>query len=223
MAVSFKTLRDQARARADMTDSGFVTEDELKLYVNSSMKELYDILVTQYQDQYIKKVAITLAPGQEQISLPADFYKLRGIDYQVTSDYAIDLRQFNFKDRNKQNALRFYNGFIVPDIQYKVLGSNVQFISGANYTGGGWSGALWYVPLAADLQLDTDTFDAINGYEEYIILDVAIKMLQKEESDVTTLVVLKQAMLKRIEGAAANRDAAEPQKIADVMSRWQKY
>ena len=46
---------------------------------------------------------------------------------------------------------------------------------------------LWYHPVAVTLTLAQDTYDDINGYVEYIIIDAANKMLQKEESDVSVL------------------------------------
>ena len=63
---------------------------------------------------------------------------------------------------------------------------------------------------------DTLTADGVSGWLEYVITDAAIKALQKEESDTTTLQFQKQALIKRIEAAAENRDAGSPATIADV-------
>jgi uncharacterized protein YdcH (DUF465 family) len=53
------------------------------------------------------------------------------------------------------------------------------------------------------------------GYEEYVVVDAAIKCLQKEESDVQMLMVQKQQLKERIENAASNRDQGEPTAITD--------
>ena len=56
----------------------------------------------------------------------------------------------------------------------------------------------------------------VSGYEEYVVIDAAIKCLQKEESDVQVLLVQKQQQLQRIEQAAGKRDAGESYAITDV-------
>ena len=63
---------------------------------------------------------------------------------------------------------------------------------------------------------DTLTADGVSGWLEYVVTDAAIKALQKEESDTTTLQFQKQALIKRVESAAENRDAGSPATIADV-------
>jgi hypothetical protein len=63
---------------------------------------------------------------------------------------------------------------------------------------------------------DTLTADGVSGWLEYVVTDAAIKALQKEESDTTTLQFQKAALIKRIEAAAENRDAGSPATIADV-------
>jgi hypothetical protein len=62
---------------------------------------------------------------------------------------------------------------------------------------------------------DTTSFEGISGWEEYVILDAAIKALLKEESDANALMSQKAAMLRRIEESAPNRDAAEAPTVSD--------
>jgi hypothetical protein len=65
---------------------------------------------------------------------------------------------------------------------------------------------------------DTDTVQGVSGWTEYIIVDAAIKMMQKEESDVSVLMAQKQALLQRIEAMSQNRDAGMPSTVADAQS-----
>lgn len=58
--------------------------------------------------------------------------------------------------------------------------------------------------------------DGVNGWEEYIVVDAAMKCLQKEESDVSVLMAEKSALKQRIEAMASNRDAGKPERITDV-------
>ena len=88
---------------------------------------------------------------------------------------------------------------------------------------------IWYIPTADKFTYDSGTSTAsgtisvIHGYEEFIVLDAAIKCLQKEESDVTTLVGQKFAMKRRIEEAANNRDAGSPLSVSDIYNENNRY
>jgi hypothetical protein len=63
---------------------------------------------------------------------------------------------------------------------------------------------------------ESTTIDGISGWEEYVVVDAAMKAMGKEESDVSLLAAQKQAMTKRLQDMAANRDAANPGTVADV-------
>ena len=65
---------------------------------------------------------------------------------------------------------------------------------------------------------DSDTVNGVNGWEEYIVVDTAIKMLAKEESDTRYLERQRERLLQRIEVMAQNRDYDQPESITDVMS-----
>jgi hypothetical protein len=60
--------------------------------------------------------------------------------------------------------------------------------------------------------------DGISGWEEYPVVDVAIKIKDKEESDVQVLGARKAAMLKRVVDTAANRDPGQAARTADVLT-----
>jgi hypothetical protein len=62
--------------------------------------------------------------------------------------------------------------------------------------------------------------EGINGWDEYVIVDAAIKCLIKEESDPSALMATKQNLLARVESAAANRDSAIPERISDTSGAW---
>jgi hypothetical protein len=65
--------------------------------------------------------------------------------------------------------------------------------------------------------------DGVNGWEEFIVVDAAIKALEKAEYDTSTLMVSKAALLKRIEDAATNRDTGAPMSVSDVYGQLGGY
>ena len=78
--------------------------------------------------------------------------------------------------------------------------------------------------LSAPTSIGTveSVFDFYTGWDEYIIVDSAIKMLVKEEQDVTGLMVQKNMLNGRMITESQNRDAGEPQTVTDVVS-YQKF
>lgn len=221
-------IRLASQQRADRVNSNFVTMPEWNQMINQSMYELYDLLITTYADYY-------LAPA---ISFPADgstylyplpngtnyngagaFYKLMGVDLSLNAatNSWVTINKFNFIDRNKfvypNTASTIYGVF---NLQYRVMGDHIEFIPTPT---SGQSIRIWYVPRLPQLLLDTDTTtSSVSGWVEYVIVDAAIKALQKEESDVSVLMAQKAALKMRIEESAANRDAGAPDRISDIRS-----
>ncbi len=187
--VTLGTLRTKARQRADMENSKFISDSEFNGIINDSAKELYDLLTTTYEDYYWTTSSISVVGGTDTYSLPDDFYKLLGVDeiLNQSTGQSISLKPFMFAERN---------AYTQPQVSYPVK--------------------LHYIPTMTEMVEDTDTFDGINGYEEYIIIDAAMKALIKEESDASALMAQKQAMIKRIQGAAPNRDAGRGQRVTDI-------
>jgi hypothetical protein len=75
---------------------------------------------------------------------------------------------------------------------------------------------LSYIPVMTTLSNDSDTFDGINGYDEYIVVDAARKMVLKEESDTTPFERELAALNLRINESGQNRDAGKPETVRDV-------
>jgi hypothetical protein len=75
---------------------------------------------------------------------------------------------------------------------------------------------LWYVPVATQLVLGTDELADLNQYSEFVVVDAAIKMMSKEESDVAVLAAQRANLVKRITDAAQNRDIGASESVTDV-------
>lgn len=231
-------IRLKAMQRADRVNSNFVTKSEWNSYINMSMFELYDILITNFEDYYLAPPIQFVCDGVTyQYSLPngsntfldannpsvtvtpQPFYKLMGVDLALnnaTNAY-VTINKFNFIDRNRfvypNTASTLYGVF---NLQYRVLGSNIEFIPTPT---AGQSIRLWFIPRMTELLQDTDTTSTgISGWDEYIIVKAAYYALTKEESDTSSLVMQLTALTDRITAAASNRDAGQPDRISDTRS-----
>lgn len=200
--VTLLQVRTEVRQRTHYENSGFVTDTELNGWINRSAKELYDLLVTTFEAYNLSNADSAIASGNT-FAVPADFYKLLGVDYIVAlPDQLQALPRIGWQERNGSRY------------GYDLRGSNVHILP---YSwAAGRTFRLSYVPVLATLAADGDSFDGIDGYEEYVILDVCLKILAKAERDGTSFAQAKAAMKERIQASAHNRDAGEPPHVADV-------
>lgn len=238
--LALGTIRLIAQQRADRVNSNFVTPPEWNSYINQSYFELYDRLVTLYEDYYYATPAIFSVSGATNLYPLPDgvisftnpsgssfvapaFYKLLGIDCGLNSNGNawVTVKKFDFIARNRYVYPNVTSTFLgVFNLQYRVMGSNVEFIP---TPAGNQVMRIHYVPRLTQLVQDTDIMDGISGWTEYVIVDAAIKALQKEESDVSALMRQKMDLIKRIEESAANRDAGSPDTISNTRTwseRW---
>lgn len=200
MATTLLQLRDRAKQESDNVGSGFITDPEWNTYIQASYQELYGLIVQAFGNDYFVQTPATgytfVTTGLTQFfALPADFFKLLGVDLQITTDCWVSLRPFPFQERNMGG---------VTNIQTPMGGQTLRVL---------------YVPLPTLPTLDASTIDGVNGWEEYIVIDAAMKAMAKEESDVSVLALRKQAILTRLESEIENRDAGSPTVIADVWGR----
>ena len=226
-AITEANLVARVRQRADMESSLFVSDLEVQTYINSAISELHDILVQTYgQDYYVSSSTFNTVAGTDSYPINSstsgpnisDFYKLRGIDAKLNGSDYFTLRPFNFNERNLYQNWGTWSLLGLTNIRYRMVGGNIVFSPKPD---GATEVRVWYIPTAQQFDsatpaTSTTTFADINGYAEFVVIDAAIKCLQKEESDVSTLIGQKAQMKRRIEEAADNRDAGHPLSVSDI-------
>lgn len=210
----------ESRQRCNKENSQFYTDQELVSMVSQSYKELYDVVVTAYGDDYYLATpfSYTTIQNQQMYPLPNDFYKLLlvecALNPQDPNSY-VTIRQFMLREKNKWNYPNQYTMFGITNIRYRLEGDNLFIVP---QTQGNQALRIWYVPRPNQLINMTDLVDGISGWEEYIVADVCIKMLVKEESNEQAQAFAQQkaAMMKRLEDMANNRNIGEPQQVTDA-------
>lgn len=241
--LTLSDLMTQSRQRADQIPQNyvptltgtdfFVVESELISYINQSYFELYDLLVQKYGNDYFvapplqfttdgQNFFYPLPDGTNYSGAPA-FYKVMGFDLNLAPQESpgqnlsyITIPPFMFAERNRYSVPNMQAFYGLTNLRYRLTGTNVFFTPTPAF---GQVIRMWYVPRMTQLVTLTDTVDGVSGWTEYIIVDTAIKMMQKEESDVSVLMAQKQALIVRIESAAENRDQGNPQVVSDSQSQ----
>jgi hypothetical protein len=233
--MSLYELRLRSQQTADRVNSNFVTTPEWNAFLRLAMYELYDILITSYEDLFASEYVFINTNGTTQnypipdgysnylggvygasVGTPAKaFYKLAGMDLGTnTSNNAwVTLLKFDFIERNKyvypDSPSTIYG---VYNMRYRLMGNFVNIIP---TPAGNQQIRMWYSPKLPALLKDTDlTTLGYSGWLRYPIVRAAKYALDKEESD-TSKLDQEIAFLKlRIEQTSQNRDAG----IADTIS-----
>jgi len=212
MTITLAELKLRAKQKADREGSEFIGDAEMNFLVNSSIAELHDLIISTGLEYFLNSTTISTVVGTDTYALPSDFYKLKGVDLQLSTDEYVSLRAFNFNERNysQDQSWTVARG---TNIRYRLYGNSLKFspkvTSIANIL-------VWYIPLATKLTADGDTLNDLNQFAEYIITDVAIKYLQKEESDVSILMQQKAELKRRIEIMTQDRDFGAGETVTDV-------
>lgn len=218
ITMQLSDLRLAAKQRADMEHSAFLSDAEWNREINNSYLELYDILVEHYGDAYFSANPFPFTTDGVNVlfPLPVDFYKLQGVDVQLTgvnTGQWFTVARFNFAERNKYNLPSALSGYRYSRLRYRLNGSNIMVEplpqAGLNFR-------LWYTPRLAPLINDTDVADGLSGWLDYVVVDAAIKALTKEESDTGELVRQKMSLHQRILSAAGSRDSGQPNTVQDT-------
>lgn len=228
-------LRLQSQFRADRVNSNFVTTPEWNTYINQALFELYDLLVQKYGNEYfVAQEAIFSTTGAQMYPLPdgvtvfqnksnqnivaKPFYKLLGVDLFINgtanSTAAITLKKFEFISRNRYIYPQITTNLLgIAGLRYRLVDNQLMFIPSPS---AGQQVGIWYIPRLTALLQDTDVADGVSGWLEYVIVRAAKYALDKEESDTTKLDQELQFLNQRIEAAAENRDAGEPETISNT-------
>jgi hypothetical protein len=235
--LSLYELRQRSQQRADRVNSQFVGLAEWNFFINQAMYELYDLLITAYEDYFEAPEITFVANGSiYQYPLPngtltftdsqtgntivaPPFYKLSGVDLAVqnANNAYVTVNKYNLIDRNKfvypNSSSSIYGVF---NLQYRLMGNTIRFIPTPS---GNQIIRLLYIPRLPQLLADTDlTTIGYSGWLQYVIVRAAKYALDKEESDTSKLDDEIKFLKQRIEETAVNRDVGQADTISDTRS-----
>ena len=238
--MSLGELRLRAQQTADRVGSQFVVNSEWNAFIRLAMYELYDILMTSYEDYFASKHVFIQTNGhQADYPLPDGatnyldfsytgtsgtpapaFYKLAGVDLNLNTSTItpsrVSLLRFDFIKRNQYvypNSTSTIYG--VYNMRYRVMGNFLKIIP---TPAGNQTLIMWYSPRLPALLQDTDlTTIGVSGWLRYVIVRAAKYALDKEEGTDTSSLDNEILFLKnRIEQAASNRDAGQADTISET-------
>ncbi len=210
-AVTLAALRTRVRRRADIESATDRYPDaEINDYISTAYGELHDLLVRSGLSYYETTATINTVAGTASYVLPDDYRGTVGVDYRSDGTNWVSIPQISPQERNRYNydSLGYAQG-------YRIAGSYLVFYPTPS------AAQVYrhiYVPAPAALTTDSQTVDGVAGWEELLVVDAAIRCLQKEESDTRHLAAERERLVGRIQEAAQDRRLSGAAQVVDVTS-----
>jgi hypothetical protein len=177
MSVTLAEIRQAVFRRSNMElDTGvadedrFVTDAEVDGEINKAYKRLFGHLVRHGMHR-VETVYTITADGSEEYELPSDFFATLVV-HRVEDGVGYMLGRHDHRQRPRTDL----GG--ADANTYRIVGTSIAFDpvpEDGIYE-------VRYVPTPGTLSADSDTMDNVLGWEEYVVLYVASKLLTKEGS-----------------------------------------
>ena len=218
--VSLGTLMERVLQRCNLEGrSAFIKPPELADTINGSIAEWVDeVRGTTWGSTYARsKRTFPTESGRQTYPLPFDFLTALSVDVLIASGaQPICARAYQEEERNAYVGLSLaYGPTVVP--VYQIQGSDIALLP---VPLGAYTVTLNYVPGAPKLEDAEDTIDSINGWEEFIVLDAAIKCLLKsgEHERIPFLSQRLEQQRQRIRALAPRRDQQTAERVHVVQN-----
>jgi hypothetical protein len=211
-ALSARTLQTSNLEGA----GAFITPDELTNYINGSIAEWVDeVRGTTWNGTYSRSsYTFSTTSNRQLYALPPDFLSLLSVDVHITQGSPV-ISAVAYQEEQR-NIFRNYPaasawGLLRP-VFYQLQDGNISFIPVPQ---GAYQVTLNYVPTAPVLSDPDDHIDSINGWDEFIVLDAAIKCLIKagELATIQELKDSRERQRERIRAMAPRRDQHTAERV----------
>ena len=188
-------LRADIRYQADVEgETPRHPNAQLNRLINQSINAFRLMISRTGHPYYLKEsTATATTSGTADYALPSDLIHLYGVDLTV-DNRTLALQDYSLIERNDFSTLNLPNTGTPVAFRVHTSG-NVRFIptpDSASYTY-----KFIYLPTATDLSSDSDTFDGVAGWEDWIVYDVAVKLLTRDDED---------EQLAKVQGMLAKRE-----------------
>jgi hypothetical protein len=197
-------LRTFLTQKGGFENSADLTSSVLDGFINDALEEAWDIIVQRWEDYYTKSATIAVTSGNDSVTLPTDYLKLRrlwilvsGSEYKrllpgdldtahVFTSATLSGKQYRY--RQDQSGLHLMP---VPPQAETVK--------------------LWYIPQATQLVADGDTITFDVPMVARLVLAIAWReCLDRQELDPSPAMAKVDELTKKCKTSADGRDADQP-------------
>jgi hypothetical protein len=203
-SVLVSAIMAGARRRADDDVDKALTQDDPELisYIDQAYGAYYDVLVSADPEYYQVETSFSTVAGTKLYALPTNWSGTKHVDRLEGQRY-IELGRLQPHERNYYAEPGLPCRYRVEQGQLALYRTPSSVIT-IRHT---------YVPVWTALTADTQTIDGLLGNEDLIEIEVAIRLLEKEDIDVSGLVAKRSAALERLQARAFQHNVIDAQVV----------
>lgn len=208
-------LRDEVRLRTDTENAtSWLLDADLTRMINQSIAALHDLIQQGDEDTLVQSIDIVTVAGTQNYVIAIDFFTLKHVSALIDGvRYPLD--RWTWAEHNELlNAYGSGASWSTHRPRYRLTQNDrIVFLPtpAAAHTV-----TIHYVAAPTQLSADANTFDGRAGWEEWIVLDCAIKVMQRMDMDVSQLQIEREQVWLRIKPSTKNQDRARPRRVQDV-------
>lgn len=230
MTIYVSEILARARSRTGKTNSTFVADSTDGIpWVDEAHRELYELLVTTYGDEYFMQTSsiLSVSAGAESTSItqldtgPGGAveptyrvpWKIVRVDVDF-DDIRVPMSQFSFSDAVLDDTSHTWERGV--DIRYRWADTKLYWNPRPSAA---QTVKVYFVPVVQELDVLGDSIEPVcEPWYEYLVACVCLKVAQKErDSEAVQMFMAEKADIRaRLIASAPARDIGQPQTIADV-------
>jgi hypothetical protein len=213
--TTYGNIYDRALSIADSVEQGpagtdFITSADMLAWINEGLTELYELLTDSDEDYFTATQDLTLVASTAEYNLTTDPYRIIAAFYVETNGQRYPLPTVNLTDLHKL-PLSANN----RDLRWSLFGSSSNKVQIKFFPTPGSAGTVEFIYVPEVTLFDGTVGTAITSVfprasEEYIIMDTAAKILEKQELDPSSFLARKGQALQRIAGSISGRRPKQP-------------
>lgn len=201
--VTLTQLIDRIRFQGDFENSRVMSDARITEVINAAIKGIWDLLLETRPDNYITTTTLTTTAGNDSVTLPTDFFKLRLVEVYDGACYR------PLRPHNVSEAWRYQ--LMTPTasrLTYRIETGTLRIMPVPTQV---WTLRVKYFKPATDLVSGSDTFDGVNGYEDLVIAQTIAKLRGgREGMDSSWWDKEAARMISDVRNSAAPLDVGEP-------------
>lgn len=212
--TSRASLGIRSLQRANLQYSGFIASDELNQLVNTSVAKLYNQLVGFYEDYFVRKAPYTLQENVADYFLPANTMKLREVFYTDGQGNKCEIRNMMLAELNDAVWTQSLGGW---PIAYVLMDDFITIYPRPQSLSSPVQLEIYFVPEYVPPPSDNTQirFAFANGWDEWVVNDVAIQIRNKAMMPCEELVRERALIEKKIAHEGKQRNAGAPPRVRD--------
>lgn len=212
VSVTVAQLQEKIRTRMDLpaySSTTFISTDEILDMVKTSAQMLSGIIDAAWGEHYFTtSTNLSTVANTSTVPLPSNFGNLIKLAWRKSAtEPRIFLEQANLEAWDP-----YPSNWTDVTPKYRVIGESIELFPTPD--------AVYTLPLYYSTGIfvtqTSDTIPIRVGWDEWLVLDVCIKILQKQDLDASQLLAQRERVEAIVRQNATRRDRSKPRQVRDV-------